>query len=143
MKRIIISFLAGGLIVFTLSTAFSQVNKKDDGYVLQKEKDIEKEDVGPHNGGGKTIGMDFFGKDPAMKVAFRKRVLHPGSSIGYHLQDKEEIYYIVAGTGSMEMNGKTFTVEAGDAILTHAGSSHGLKPSNDKDLALIINYELK
>ncbi|MEP6675650.1 MAG: cupin domain-containing protein [Ferruginibacter sp.] len=143
MKHKIIPFLAGALVVFLCITAFSPNDKNEEGYILQKEKDIAKEEAGPHAGGGKTTGMDFFAKDPAMKLAFRKRVLHPGSSIGYHLQEKEEIYYVVSGNGIMDMNGKSFPVEAGDAILTHTGSSHGLKPAADKDLVLIINYELK
>jgi mannose-6-phosphate isomerase-like protein (cupin superfamily) len=40
----------------------------------------------------------------------------------------------------MTINGKSFPVSAGDAILTRPGNSHGLKPVGDS-LALIINYE--
>lgn len=67
----------------------------------------------------------------------------PGSAIGYHLQKEEEIYYIASGTGEMAMNGETFMVQAGDAILTLAGSSHGLKQTGNDDLIVIINYEKK
>jgi mannose-6-phosphate isomerase-like protein (cupin superfamily) len=73
---------------------------------------------------------------------FRKRVLHPGSSIGYHKQERDEVYYILSGTGEMEMNGKTFHVKTGDAILTRPGSSHGLKQSGKDDLVIFISYEL-
>jgi quercetin dioxygenase-like cupin family protein len=132
-----------GLLACALAIAGIHKNADETGYVLQHEKEIAKEQPGPHNGGGTTIAMSFFEKDTALKVAFRKRVLHPGSSIGYHLQEKEEIYYIAEGHGIMEVNGKSFEVKAGDAVLTHAGNRHGVKPDTEKDLVLIINYELK
>jgi mannose-6-phosphate isomerase-like protein (cupin superfamily) len=75
-------------------------------------------------------------------LALRKRVLRPGSAIGYHLQETDEIYYIISGTGQMQMNGKNFPVNAGDAILTRPGSSHGLKQTGHQDLALMIAYNL-
>jgi len=75
------------------------------------------------------------------KFVFRKRILHPGSSIGYHKQERDEVYYIASGTGEMAMNGKTFTVKAGDAILTRPGSSHGLKTLGLESLTLFIAYE--
>ncbi|HET8829843.1 MAG TPA: cupin domain-containing protein, partial [Pelobium sp.] len=96
--------------------------------------------AGSHNGGGKTIGYSFFAKAEDLKLVFRKRVFKPGSAIGYHLQKEDEIYYIVSGTGEMQMNGKTFKVKAGDAILTRPGSSHGLKQTGKDDLTIIINY---
>ena len=77
------------------------------------------------------------------KLEFRKRALHPGSAIGYHLQKEEEIYYIDSGTGEMQMNGKSFPVKAGDAILTLPGSSHGLKQVGTEDLVVVIVYERK
>ena len=113
-----------------------------EGYVIEHEKDIVMEQEGPHDGGGKTKVSNFFIKVPGFKKAFRKRTLLPGSAIGYHLQKEEEIYYILSGSGEMNMNGKTFTVTAGDAILTRPGNSHGLKPLGNENLSLIINYNL-
>lgn len=57
------------------------------------------------------------------------------------MQKEEEIYYIISGKGEMTMNNQTFEVNAGDAILTLPGSSHGLKQTGTEDLVLIINYE--
>lgn len=74
-------------------------------------------------------------------MTFRKRVLHPRSAIGYHLQKEDEVYYIISGSGEMQMNGKTFPVKAGDAILTRSGSSHGLKQTGKGDLTIIIAYQ--
>ena len=118
-------------------------NPQNPGYILEHEKDIAVEESGPHNGGGSTIAHNFFAKAKDCKLVFRKRVLHPGAAIGYHLQKEDEIYYIVSGAGEMKMNNETFFVSAGDAILTLPGSSHGLTQTGKDDLVVIINYEKK
>ena len=112
-------------------------------YIIQNDVEVAKKEPGTHNGGGKTIGYNFFGDAKSLKTAFRKRILKPGSSIGYHLQKEDEIYYVISGTGTMQMNGKTFPVKPGDAILTRPGSSHGVKPNDDNDLTILIVYEKK
>ncbi len=109
-------------------------------YILEQDAQVAKEQPGPHDGGGKTIGYSFFDGVKDYKTAFKKRTLQPGSAIGYHLQEEDEIYYIISGTGEMKMNGKTFPVKPGDAILTRPGSSHGLTPDKTNDLTLIIVY---
>ena len=110
-------------------------------YILEHEKDIAKKEPGTHNGGGNTIGYSFFSNAKDLKLVFRKRVLKPGAAIGYHLQNEDEIYYIISGKGIMKMNDSSFTVQAGDAILTRPGSSHGLQQTGKDDLVIIINYE--
>jgi len=84
--------------------AFSQTTQP---YILEHEKDIAKNEPGTHNGGGSTVGYSFFSKADGLKLVFRKRVLRPGSAIGYHLQKEDEIYYVISGTGEMQMNGKS------------------------------------
>lgn len=121
--------------------AFTIKQQTDNGYILEHENDIRKDEPGSHKGGGNTTAFPFFSKDKTVKMAFRKRVLHPGSSIGYHLQEKQEIYYILSGNGILKMNGKDIPVTTGDAILTKPGSSHGLKPAGNEDLAVLITYE--
>ena len=112
-----------------------------EGYVLERDSEVAKDEPGPHNGGGRSTGYNFFAKADGFKLAFRKRVLHPGAAIGYHKQDKDEVYYITGGTGKMTMNGQEFTVKAGDAILTRTGSSHGIAQTGNGDLTIIITYE--
>jgi mannose-6-phosphate isomerase-like protein (cupin superfamily) len=132
MKTLFIAFFC----LFAVS-AYSQSKQP---YILEHEKDIAKSEPGTHKGGGSTVGYSFFAKADRLKLTFRKRVLHPGSAIGYHLQKEDEVYYIISGTGEMQMNGKTFPVKAGDAILTRPGSSHGLKQVGKDDLVIIITY---
>ena len=142
MKQLIITFILA-VTFFTgwfISSAYAK-QKQQQGYILEHEKDIAKEEPAPHNGGGMSTAFSFFSNATDSKLVFRKRVLHAGAAIGYHLQTQEEIYYIVGGSGEMTMNNKTFAVQSGDAILTRPGSSHGLKQTGKDDLVVIIDYE--
>ncbi|WP_316734541.1 cupin domain-containing protein [Pedobacter aquatilis] len=133
-------------IVFftTISTFAAKAQSIDTAkYILQNDKDVAKTEPGTHKGGGETIGYNFFANAKNLKTAFRKRILKPGSSIGYHLQKEDEIYYVLSGNGIMQMNGKTFPVKPGDAILTRPGSSHGIAPNPNNDLVIMIVYEKK
>jgi mannose-6-phosphate isomerase-like protein (cupin superfamily) len=145
MNRPVIGIFAGLLLFFAggvFSLAFTRT-LQGEGYLLDHEQDIAAKQPGPHDGGGNTTAYNFFAKAKDCKLVFRKRILHPGSSIGYHLQTEDEIYYIFSGVGQMKMNGKTFPVKTGDAILTRPGSSHSLTPAGNDDLVVIINYEKK
>ncbi|MET0571697.1 MAG: cupin domain-containing protein, partial [Pedobacter agri] len=112
-------------------------------YILQNDTAVAKKEPGTHNGGGETIGFNFFAEAQNLKTVFKKRILKPGSSIGYHLQKEDEIYYVISGYGNMQMNGKTLAVKPGDAILTRPGSFHGISPNPDNDLVILIAYERK
>ena len=112
-----------------------------EGYVFERDSEVAKPGPGQHQGLGTTVGYSFFEKAPGYKFAFRKRVLPPGTSIGYHAQKIDEVYYILSGTGLMTINGKEMPVKSGDAILTRPGSSHGLVQTGTEDLALVITYE--
>ena len=137
----IIAVFSVGVFSALALSAFRE-KQQQEGYILIHEKDIAVQQAGPHDGGGLTTAYPFFADVKDFKMAFRKRVLQPGSSIGYHLQEIDEVYYILGGSGEMKMNGKTFTVNTGDAILTRPGNSHGLKPFNN-GLTLLIAYQLK
>jgi mannose-6-phosphate isomerase-like protein (cupin superfamily) len=112
-----------------------------EGYVVQHDSEVAKEEPGPHKGKGLSIGYVFFDKAPGIKFSFRKRVLHPGASIGYHKQNEDEVYYIIGGQGKMTINGNEFAAKPGDAFLTRTGSSHGLEQTGSGDLTIIITYE--
>jgi len=143
MKKFL-AFFAVAVLFFIAGSLFSSARQQEEpGYILEHEKDIAAAEPGSHDGGGNTTAYKFFAKVKDTKLEFRKRALHPGSAIGYHLQKEEEIYYIDSGTGEMQMNGKSFPVKAGDAILTLPGSSHGLKQVGTEDLVVVIVYERK
>ncbi|MES2689115.1 MAG: cupin domain-containing protein [Bacteroidota bacterium] len=142
MKKLnyILTFLGGAVALFALQAFTGHIPFEK--YILVHEKDIAKQQPGPHKGGGNTISYPFFEGTKDFKMAFRKRILKPGSAIGYHLQETDEIYYILSGEGEMQMSGKSFPVTTGDAVLTRPGSSHGIKPAGNMDLTLMIVYAL-
>jgi mannose-6-phosphate isomerase-like protein (cupin superfamily) len=111
------------------------------GYIIEHDADVAKNEPGTHNGGGQTIGYSFFSKVPKLGLVFRKRALKPGSGIGLHEQKEDEIYYVLSGTGTMTLDGKTVTVTPGTAVLTRTGSSHSLRQTGSEDLVILINYE--
>src|SRR4028119_912257 len=97
MKKIALFTVGFSLLTFVLVVSFVFGRRYQQGYILEHEKDIAKEQKPPHDGVGMSTAYSFFSKAPGLKLAFRKRVLKPGSSIGYHLQEEDEIYYMLSG----------------------------------------------
>jgi mannose-6-phosphate isomerase-like protein (cupin superfamily) len=110
------------------------------GYVIETDSSVAKPQPGPHEGGGETTGYSFFSEVPDLEFVFRKRALHPGAAIGYHEQERDEVYYVLSGTGELTMNGTKSVVGPGTAILTRPGSSHGLRQTGADDLVIFIVY---
>ncbi|HEX3085018.1 MAG TPA: cupin domain-containing protein [Pyrinomonadaceae bacterium] len=143
MRKMLLMMLALP-VVLSLSTVFAispPPVTDDPGYVLERDAEVSKNEPGPHDGGGPSTGYVFFEKAPNLKFSFRKRVLHKGAGIGYHLQKTDEVYYFTGGQGVMTINGKPFAVQAGDAVLTRGGSSHGLMQKGAADLTIIITFQ--
>ncbi len=147
MSRAIVALgLAGiGATLLSMTAATQSAVRSPSGQsrsTIVQEASIAVHQPGPHGGGGETTAFPFFSQTPDFKMAFRKRILHPGSSIGYHRQDVDEVYYIISGTGEYTLNGLREQVGPGTAMLTRPGDSHGLRPSGEGDLVLIIAYPL-
>lgn len=116
---------------------------KPGGIVIERDADVARNEPGTHNGGGQTVGYSFFRNVPNLKLVFRKRAFKPGSGVGHHVQKEDEIYYVLSGTGTMELDGKTVEITPGTAVLTRPGSSHSLKQTGKEDLVVLINYEVQ
>lgn len=136
---LVVPFLFFGATVAQAQSA--PIKSDPTKFVFETDDQVRKDAVGPHGGGGKSVGHSFFDHAPDYPTAFKKRVLKPGSSIGYHLQKEDEIYYVLEGKGEMKINGEIYPVKPGDAILTRTGSSHGITPLEGQELVLIIVYE--
>ncbi|PPV06009.1 GDSL-type esterase/lipase family protein [Xanthomonas bromi] len=104
------------------------------------ERDLAREQPGPHGGAGPTTAYPFFADAPDLTCVLRKRVLHKGAGIGLHLHDKDEIYDIVSGRGLYALDGKHYAVAAGDALLTRPGSTHALQQIGEDPLVLLLAY---
>jgi len=141
--------LGVGIVTTTLlATSFALgrtavLHRPANGSTVEHDSLVAKQEAGPHNGGGQTTGYSFFTKAKDLPMVFRKRALHPGSSIGHHTQQEDEVYYVLSGRGDLVLDGVHSTVGPGTAILTRTGSSHSIKPIGDKDLVLIITYPTK
>ena len=119
----------------------AQTQDSTSGYVIRHEQSIGQTMPGPHNGKGMTTGYIFFDDIASYPISFRKRVLHPGSSIGKHKQAEDEVYYVVSGKGTMFINDIPHPLKPGDAVLTKTGSTHETIPEGTDDLVLIIAYQ--
>lgn len=110
------------------------------GSVVVNERSIAVEQPGPHEGAGTTTAYPFFDDASGFALAFRKRAMHPGSTIGEHVNDKDEIYYVLSGRGELTLNGRRREVGPGDAVLTRSGDSHALAQRGRQDLVIIVTY---
>ena len=110
------------------------------GSVVQHDSLVAVQEPGPHAGGGETTAYPFFADAEGLALVFRKRALHPGAAIGYHRQEADEVYYVLAGRGELTLDGVRREVGPGTAILTRPGSSHGLRQLGADDLVILVSY---
>lgn len=64
--------------------------------------------------------------------------LESGRTIEAHVDPMEEIYFILAGEGSMSVGLETRPVKPGDAVWIPAGSSHSLTNSGNGDCLVLV-----
>src|SRR5580765_1477279 len=141
IRRLLMVLTVPVMLGLSSVSATSPMQTSVAGYVLERDAEVAKNEPGPHDGGGPSTGYVFFEQAPNLKFSFRKRVLHKGAAIGYHLQKTDEVYYITGGQGVMTINGKPFDVRPGDAVLTRGGSSHGLVQKGEGDLTIVITFQ--
>lgn len=64
--------------------------------------------------------------------------LHPGAATEPHYHPRtEEIYYILCGSGRMQMPGETRDVGPGDAVAISPGTPHQITNTGDEVLAFL------
>ena len=101
-----------------------------------------------HEGKG-AIDVKFFfrGEKAAEPALFLIYTIPPGASEGVHVHKPgdaelgsfDEFYYIICGSGEMEIEGERVPVKAGDHVLTPNGVSHGIEnTSADGDLKVYL-----
>jgi gentisate 1,2-dioxygenase len=119
-------------------------------YTFRNDPDHERliRYAGVHEGKG-ALNIKFFFRDegapkPALLLIYN---IPPGASEGVHTHnvgDKkmgsfDEFYYILAGSGVMEIDGQKVPVAVGDHIFTPNGVSHGIEnTSSDADLKVYL-----
>ena len=64
--------------------------------------------------------------------------LEPGSSIGYHVHEKEtEIFYFITGAGIVDDNGVKGEVAPGDCVITPSGTGHSVQCTGQETLSFL------
>jgi mannose-6-phosphate isomerase-like protein (cupin superfamily) len=143
MKWTGLAIVSLALVLSGEAAAAGEGSDAGGGFVLQHDAEVMRPSPGPHDGAGRTTGFHFFDDVPGVPFAFRKRALHPGSSIGLHEQHDDEVYYVLSGEGRMTINGESFAVGPGDAVLTRPGSTHALAQEGAEDLVIVIVYPIR
>ena len=137
------ALLAGAAFSTTVaaqSTPQPEHRLRSDSHV-QQARDVAVKQPGPHEGRGTTTAYPFFEDAEGFDIVFRPRAMHPGSTIGEHRNDKDEIYYVLSGRGELLLDGRLREVGPGDAILTRKGSTHALEQRGEEDLVIIVVYQ--
>lgn len=71
-------------------------------------------------------------------MQFRRMVIDPGCSIGYHAHtENTEIYYVLSGTPTGNDNGEEVLMEPGYVLVTGNGDSHALENRTNEPVEII------
>lgn len=108
--------------------------------IIEHEDRITVQQPGPHGGQGITTASPFFEGAEDFALAFRRRVLRDGASIGLHAHGRDEVYYVLSGRGELVLDGKVHVLVPGMAVLTRDGSTHALRQIGTEALAILIVY---
>ena len=75
---------------------------------------------------------------PVAHQSLAEATIGPGeATVRHYHRESEEIYYLVAGAGEMELDGERAAVAAGDAILIPPGAWHRIRAGGDGPLRLL------
>jgi len=75
---------------------------------------------------------------PVSNQSLAEATIAPGEATERHYhRDSEEIYYLVEGSGEMELDGQRAAVSAGDAILIPPGAWHQIRADAAGPLRLL------
>ena len=75
---------------------------------------------------------------PVANQSLAEATIGPGeSTVRHHHRVSEEIYYLTAGTGEMEIDGERSAVGLGDAILIPPGARHQITATGAEPLRLL------
>ena len=136
--------LLTGMLVSPLLTACVSVAPPEQGpapaMVIVSEEDVKVEEAPPHGKIGMSTAWRISDAVPVRAFEFRKRALHPGSAIGLHPINHDEIYYVLSGEGVVHSDGEERTLTAGMAAYLYTGAVVGIRQVGAEPLVLIIAY---
>jgi mannose-6-phosphate isomerase-like protein (cupin superfamily) len=75
---------------------------------------------------------------PAVNQSLAEATLRPGQATERHYhRESEEFYYLLEGSGEMEIDGARSSVRAGDAILIPPGAWHQIRAAEGMELRFL------
>ena len=97
-------------------------------------------DTASHGGEGDYFVRTLLDNVPGSVFKYvRDLTLDEGSSIGEHPHTgDDEIYFFIAGTGLMTVDGKACEVGPGSVVLTLSGSRHALRNTGAGELRIFV-----
>lgn len=69
--------------------------------------------------------------------------VQPGSSVGEHVQDVDEIYFLTQGLGELTTNGEKSVVQAGDLVLAPRFTRHAIRNTHEHSSLDFLVIEMK
>lgn len=132
--------LASALAALLIQTAAVEPARP---MVVVREADVRVEqNPPPHDGVGNSTAFRLSDAAPGRNFEFRKRILHPGASIGLHVLSHDEVYYVVSGRGEVASDGRTEVMGPETAAYLYEGADVGIRQVGEEPLVLIIAYPL-
>lgn len=77
---------------------------------------------------------------PGREIVMAKAEFPKGTSTGRHTHPGEESSYVASGTLSLEVEGVTKTLKAGESFLIPAGKVHNAINADAGETVVIVNY---
>lgn len=109
--------------------------------IREKEAISKEQKPGPFGGTGEILVRSLLNGTEEMYEngrVFGHTTVYPGSSIGYHVHEKEsETYYILSGTAKFNDNGTIRMIKAGDVTFTGSGEGHGIEVIGEEPVEMI------
>jgi len=108
--------------------------------MFKRQSGMRRQTMEKLRGGEGVTVFDHIFEDDEMKSKCRilaKITLEPGTSIGYHThEDEEDIYYILSGNATVNMNDEIRLLYPGEAAYLAPGGWHSI--ANDGQVPLEI-----
>ena len=109
--------------------------------IRKRDEKIYDKKTSPFEGEGEILVRSLLNGPVEMYQSgrvFAHTTVYPGSSIGYHVHEKEsETYYILSGVAKYNDNGTEKIRTAGDVTFTGAGEGHGIEAVGNEPVELI------
>ncbi len=111
--------------------------------VVIDEAAKQRDEPTPHGKIGMSTAWRITDGVPGRMMEYRKRSLHPGSAIGVHPIDHDEVYAVLSGEGEVVSDGKTAKLKPGMTAYLYTGAQVGIRQTGTAPLVLIISYPLE